>query len=308
MSAEKLLLRPFGVDSRSLRASARELRVYLQALVGREPPTSLLELRPLFPGGGAAPGRAWIPVGQLAELERRVYTLAPDAHVFVGVAPRGHGRRCGACVDAVGRLRHHAEPRAAPRVPPAAGDRRAVRLRWRARILAAERAADAGGDAARQPQARERARRRREGDRRRADPAPAGHAQPQARPGTAGPAHPARGVRFAAGEVVGRLPDSEHYRRRPRVSTGGQRLRAGSPRRDRVLAGLTQTVAQAQQGNRNASLYWAACRAVEHVAAGELDERHALDALSMAALEAGLGGVEVRATLESAQQTARRAA
>ena len=92
------------------------------------------------------------------------------------------------------------------------------------------------------------------------------------------------------------------------MSTGGQRLRAGSPRRDRVLAGLTQTVAQAQQGNRNASLYWAACRAVEHVAAGELDERHALDALSMAALEAGLGGVEVRATLESAQQTARRAA
>jgi hypothetical protein len=75
-----------------------------------------------------------------------------------------------------------------------------------------------------------------------------------------------------------------------------------------VLEGLARTVAEAREGGRNAALYWAACRAFEHVAAGELDERHALDELSMAALATGLGGGEIRATIGSAERTTREAA
>jgi hypothetical protein len=113
-------------------------------------------------------------------------------------------------------------------------------------------------------------------------------------------------VKFSAADVVGHLPDSHHYRRPPRRLR--QLLGHGAPRPDRVLDGLARTVAQAQPGGRNAALFWAVCRAVEHADAGEFDELQALDALSMSALASGLGGVEIRATIGSAQRTARRAA
>ena len=71
------------------------------------------------------------------------------------------------------------------------------------------------------------------------------------------------------------------------------------PRRSRGLAGmgaLARWVARQPEGNRNRALYWAACRAVEAGADGELD------ALVAAACHAGLPEREARATVASARR------
>jgi hypothetical protein len=68
----------------------------------------------------------------------------------------------------------------------------------------------------------------------------------------------------------------------------------------RVLAGLAGVVRSAPVGNRNHSLFWAVCRAVEHAAAGNLDESQALEELRAAGLDVGLGEIEVEQTLRSA--------
>jgi hypothetical protein len=91
--------------------------------------------------------------------------------------------------------------------------------------------------------------------------------------------------------------------RRPFVTVPGR-----APEPSRVLDGLARTVAQAQAGNRNSSLFWACCRAIERVDAGELDRHGALDALASAAHEAGLDVDEIRATIRSAFAQRSRAA
>lgn len=63
------------------------------------------------------------------------------------------------------------------------------------------------------------------------------------------------------------------------------------------LGGLARWVAGLEQGNRNAGLYWAACRTIER----DGDERH-LDVLADAALVAGLPLPEVTRTIESARR------
>ena len=67
----------------------------------------------------------------------------------------------------------------------------------------------------------------------------------------------------------------------------------------RVLDGLARTVREAQPGNRNHSLFWATCRAVEHAAVGNLDEARAREELRAAALHAGLGEAEIEQTIRS---------
>ncbi len=74
-------------------------------------------------------------------------------------------------------------------------------------------------------------------------------------------------------------------------------LRPLRPRRDGGTAALVAWVAALGEGNRNAGLYWAACRA-----AGEPE---VLDQLAAAAVTAGLPETEARRTIASA---ARRAA
>jgi hypothetical protein len=292
------------------RARPRDaLHGYLEALVGDEPGESLLELRPMLPGGGAAPERCWVPVGNLAEVERCVRLLAPVRHVYIGVAPRV--RRSGTAdavercwvlwadldtEDAIERLRvfrplpsivvrsgsggaHAYWPMSEP-LPPTWAQRANRRL---ALALGADMNAT---DAARilRP------------------PGTLNHKPTPPAPVVCTRLEP---IMFTAAEVVGRLPDSNHYRR----SVRRQRLACQGPRSsERVLEGLARTVAEAREGGRNAALYWAACRAFEHVAAGEFDERHALDELSMAALATGLGGGEIRATIGSAERTTRQAA
>jgi hypothetical protein len=88
----------------------------------------------------------------------------------------------------------------------------------------------------------------------------------------------------------------------------------GSPRRSasapvrtwamsggRSLVGLVRCVLEAPQGQRNNRLFWAACKAFEHAAAGRLDADQAEDALMQAAAEVGLPDKEAEATLKSAR-------
>lgn len=61
---------------------------------------------------------------------------------------------------------------------------------------------------------------------------------------------------------------------------------------------LLRTVANAQEGSRNATLHWAACRAVED---GLIDQIE--DKLVVAAMLAGLNETEARRMVASARRT-----
>jgi hypothetical protein len=71
----------------------------------------------------------------------------------------------------------------------------------------------------------------------------------------------------------------------------------GSPRRR--LLGLLRTVNAATEGQRNATLFWAAARAGEMVAAGELDAAHVAAALRKVGLAIGLDPTEIDGTVRS---------
>jgi hypothetical protein len=73
--------------------------------------------------------------------------------------------------------------------------------------------------------------------------------------------------------------------------------RAARPGPSAGIGHLAGWVARLEEGNRNAGLYWAACRALEASAAASLSE------LAEAARQAGLGDREIRATLDSARKT-----
>jgi hypothetical protein len=64
------------------------------------------------------------------------------------------------------------------------------------------------------------------------------------------------------------------------------------------------TVLDAQPGERNNRLHWAACRAAEMIAAGQLDQADAINALTRAGETVGLGPSEIHATIASAFRTA----
>jgi hypothetical protein len=63
------------------------------------------------------------------------------------------------------------------------------------------------------------------------------------------------------------------------------------------LGGLVQTLLKAAPGERNALLYWAACRAGQMVAQGAIDETTAYEVLWAAGLEIGLTESEIGVTL-----------
>jgi hypothetical protein len=63
-------------------------------------------------------------------------------------------------------------------------------------------------------------------------------------------------------------------------------------------AGLLRAVAEAPEGNRNNSLYWAACRAVEDGILAQIE-----DQLLAAAISAGESETEARRTVASARRT-----
>ncbi|MBQ0863383.1 hypothetical protein [Streptomyces sp. RK75] len=67
------------------------------------------------------------------------------------------------------------------------------------------------------------------------------------------------------------------------------------------LTGLIRTMLNAQEGNRNNTLMWCACRAYEAILAGAVPEHNAVGALTEAAEHAGLGRDEIASTLRSAR-------
>jgi hypothetical protein len=66
------------------------------------------------------------------------------------------------------------------------------------------------------------------------------------------------------------------------------------------MAGLAHTVESAAEGQRNSTLHWAACRAAEMIAVGEIAEPDATATLTAAAAAAGLPGCEASRTIASA--------
>lgn len=71
-----------------------------------------------------------------------------------------------------------------------------------------------------------------------------------------------------------------------------------------ALRGLVRHVLTAAEGQRNSRLYWAGCRAAEHVAGGRLPEAPARRALELAAERTGLDDREIDATISSAWKAA----
>ncbi len=67
----------------------------------------------------------------------------------------------------------------------------------------------------------------------------------------------------------------------------------------RRIAGLARSVAEARTGERNATLFWAVCRAAELINAGLISSDAALAALAASGSVCGLRDSEVRATIKS---------
>jgi hypothetical protein len=78
-------------------------------------------------------------------------------------------------------------------------------------------------------------------------------------------------------------------------------------RSNACVQGLIATVASSQVGQRNAILFWAACRISEMITARELDKyagATAYAAIANAALHIGLSKTEIERTIESAARSA----
>jgi hypothetical protein len=280
----------------------RALYLQLAGIVGNEPTTSFIEIRPFTVDFQPSAERCWIACRDFDAVAERIAELSPDYHVFIGASPRV---REGGKVDDVERTwalwvdcdcRESGEALAAFRPRPSLvvqtrpgrwqgwwGLRHPVRPLWAKRAnqrlvkaLGSDRAAT---DAAR-----------------------------ILRPVTSlnhktDPPSPVRALRceldiYRLGEVVGGLPDLVDMRppAPARVSSNP----------DATLDGLIRKVRDAvpptygKPGERNALLYWAACRVAEHAAGGTLDEAGGRAALHQAALDAGLDQFEIERTLDSA--------
>ena len=68
---------------------------------------------------------------------------------------------------------------------------------------------------------------------------------------------------------------------------------------ERQIEGLIKTVANAAEGERNSITYWAACRAGELVATGQMGAGLAIEIIAEAAVRAGLPNFEAKKTAES---------
>ena len=87
---------------------------------------------------------------------------------------------------------------------------------------------------------------------------------------------------------------------RPAGTSSATRCPAAGERPAARLEALMGTVANAQSGERNNVLHWAACRAAEMIAGGQLTEDQAFDSLGWASARAGLDDGEARRTIASA--------
>jgi hypothetical protein len=266
------------------------LLLQLAALAGDEPASSFLELRTLRPDGGPGP-RQFISVRELRQAVDAVLAM-PEIHVYIGGAPRMRESGTAADVErcwclwcdsdtdeAVEALRRF-RPTPAIVVATSPGRvqaywplKRPVSPTWARR--ANRRIATALGSdlAATDPARILRA---------------VGSYNHKHSPPTPVVALRVELDVFDAGKVAGKLPDAPgEAPARPSPVVPGAQGRGS-------VAGLVRTVRDAQPGNRNARLYWAACAA--------RDEGHddAREELRETALATGLTEREVERTLDSA--------
>jgi hypothetical protein len=92
------------------------------------------------------------------------------------------------------------------------------------------------------------------------------------------------------------LKEFEPKQAPPKASNGCLAFRG-----DKWLRGLARTVAGAAEGQRNSTLFWAACRARERVN-GMINEDFITDVLLEAAHHAGLPPLEAQRTIHSAMR------
>lgn len=276
------------------------LRLQLSAIVGGEPPSSYIEVRPLLPDGRPSRGRVFVPVAQVETVTARVRELARTVNVFIGAAPRVRQDGTAHAVervwtlwadldgrDALDRLRAF---RPLPALVIRTGSDGCAHAYWPlrepvpptwARRANRRLALKLGGDVASTDAARVL---RAIGslNHKHRPPAPVECARLELET-------------FALGEVVGGLRDvAEYLQPQPRER---RRVIADLPV---ALDGLARTVAAARPGNRNNALYWATCRARERSDAGDGDPTTIRATLRDAALATGLAEHEVEATLRSA--------
>ena len=303
-----------------LRASARRdassetipqgvaLRCQLAAIVGGEPSSSYVEVRPLHRDGRPALRvRQFVPVGEATRrVPQLVAQLAPTMNVYLGAAPRIRRDGSAASVervwclwadldgpDALSHL-HDFHPR--PSIEAETSPGRGLAM-WALREAATPAFAQRGN---------RRLALALGADMAATDPArilrPIGSANHKHSPPHRVTCTNIELHTFTLDQVVGRLPDTDHYRPR-RVLTQPV---AGDP--SKVLAGLARTVRDSPEGNRNRALHWSVCRVVEHIAEGEFAEDQAIEELRAAGLDAGLTEHEVEATIRSGLARHARAA
>jgi RepB DNA-primase from phage plasmid len=275
------------------------LLLQLAAIAGNEPGSSYLEIRCLRPDGAPGP-REFIPVRDLKRAVEVVLGLQ-DVNVYVGAAPRVREDGTAGAVERVWCLWADIDGRTAlealaafrplPSIVIRSGSPDCAHAYWPLRRAVS-------------PQGAQRANRRLAAalgaDMNATDPARilrcAGALNHKHDPPAEVICRRLELITFDLASVVGSLPDSPHYIERPQAR---RHFETGDS--SKVLAGLVRTVGEAQEGNRNAALYWAAMRVREH---DDLDADAAIDALRGAALHAGLTEIEAERTVGSAERRA----
>jgi hypothetical protein len=286
------------------------LRLQLAAIAGGEPESSLIEMRPLTPDSRPVPAeRAWLPVRDADGLTARVAALAPAFNVYLGVAPRVRQGGRAADVERVWVLWVDLDGREAlerlrafrplPSIVIRTGSTDSAHAYWPLREPLP-------------PSWAQRANRRLQ-LRLGADPAATDPARILRPAGSLNHKHgrPREVVCtrletdvFTFDEVVGRLPDTEHYR--PGIVRTAEHRISAEP--SRVLAGIVRTITAKGEGERNHTLNWAAYRAGQHIAHGELDEGLTIAELRSAAEHVGLPDFEIERTLASGINAGKSAA
>jgi hypothetical protein len=264
------------------------LRLQISAIAGNEPESSYLEIRPLDPVGK----QQFVNVGERDQAVHVIRQLSSAHSVYVGVAPRV--RQAGTADDvervwtlwadcdgpeSLERLR---EFRPLPSIVIRTGSDHSAHAYWPL------------GEATPPSWAR-RANRRLAlalgADLKATDPArilrPAGTLNRKHDPPRPVVCTRAERDQFTLAAVVGDLPDTPEYLTPPRPPDAHDHFL--------TLDGLVRTVLEAEEGNRNAALYWAARCAYDD---GYSDDD--LAALRDAALTAGLTEQETDRTLTSA--------
>lgn len=281
------------------------LRMQLAAIVGSEPETSYIEIRPLDRDGRpVVQRRTFVPVRAHADVMERVTALAPMMNTYIGAAPRARQDGTAAAVERVWSLWIDADGRATleklakfrplPALVIRSGSPDCAHGYWPLRApldpswaqRANRRLALAlGGDMSATDGARIL---------RAAGTFNLKHKPPQ----------PVLCTRcelqsFTLDEVVGGLPDSPHYRPPAPILHARNIGHGGS------VAGVLAFVRSAAVGERNRVLNWAAYRLGERA---DVEHEAVREELRQAGVDVGLSEFEVERTIDSGLSAGMRTA